>query len=458
MKDEDKPKAELIEELESLRRRTVQMEEAGAEGKEATLEQALQESERRYRLLAENSADMISCHSLEGVYLYASPACRSLLGYEPDELVGHYDSEFFHPDDLEALREYHSDILKHTPTIYTIDYRIRRKDGTYVWFESTSKTALWPGTGTAAEIIALSRDITRRKEMEERLRESEELYRVLVDNVADGIVINVGTKRAFVNEAYLQIVGLKDRSEALTAPLDQFILPEDRRRVTEWTLAQQRREPVSRTMEYRIRRPSGEGRSVQTATVPIEFKRQPASLGVVRDVTEQRQLEEALATQAEELERLRQREIELQSLEQISRPASTGATAQVAGAQQLREALPATFEELVHCYGELLDIALEREAFKEGYNLSEELGAIGEQLGSLNVGPRDVAAIHAEAFKRVLQDAKPQKVQAYMREGRMMLIELMGRLTSFYRNLSLSIPAASPSASDAQRGNAERRE
>ena len=458
MKDEDKSKAELIEELESLRRRVAQVEGAGAEGKEAALQQALQESEHRYRLLAENSADMISCHNPEGVYLYASPACRSLLGYEADELVGHYDSEFFHPDDLEALREYHSDILEHPPTIYTIDYRIRRKDGRYIWFESTSKTVLEPETGTVVEIIALSRDITGRKEIEEKLRESEELYRALVDNVADGIVINVGTKRAFVNEAYLQIVGLKDRSEALMAPLDHFIFPDDRRRVTEWTLAQQRREPAPRTMEYRICRPSGEERFVQTATVPIEFKGQPASLGVVRDITEQRQLEEALAAQAEELERLRQREIELQSLEQISRPAATGATAQVAGTQQLREALPATFEELVHRYGGLLDIALEGEAFKEGYSLNKELGAIGEQLGSLNVGPRDVAAIHAEAFKRVLQDAKPQKVQAYMREGRMMLIELMGRLASFYRNLSLSIPATSARASDAQKGNAERKE
>lgn len=76
------------------------------------------EGEELYLLLTENSTDMISRHTSEGVYTYASPACRSLLGYEPEELVGHSAYEFFHPDDLEHSSTTHSLICR-TTTIPT---------------------------------------------------------------------------------------------------------------------------------------------------------------------------------------------------------------------------------------------------------------------------------------------------------------------------------------------------
>jgi PAS domain-containing protein len=60
-------------------------------------EEMLGESAELYRLLAEHSTDMISKHTPEGFYTYASPACRSLLGYDPEELVGRDAYEFFHP-------------------------------------------------------------------------------------------------------------------------------------------------------------------------------------------------------------------------------------------------------------------------------------------------------------------------------------------------------------------------
>jgi PAS domain S-box-containing protein len=157
-------------------------------------EEALRDSERRYRLLAENATDMISRHSPEGAYLYASPVCRSLLGYEPEELVGHDAYEFFHPDDLGAVRESHSTILR-GPAVSSIAYRIRCKDGQYRWVETTSKTVRDPETGQVEEIVAITRDVTQRRQAEESLQESEgrlrELYaqleeysRTLEDKVA----------------------------------------------------------------------------------------------------------------------------------------------------------------------------------------------------------------------------------------------------------------------------------
>jgi PAS domain S-box-containing protein len=147
-------------------------------------EEALRDSERRYRLLAENATDMISRHNPEGIYLYASPVCIAMLGYEPEEIVGHNAYEFFHPDDLDAIRKSHSTIVEE-PTIYTVSYRIRRSDGTYLWVETTSKTIRDPETGQVQEIVAITRDITQRREAESALQTSEQRLRELYAQLED---------------------------------------------------------------------------------------------------------------------------------------------------------------------------------------------------------------------------------------------------------------------------------
>jgi PAS domain S-box-containing protein len=147
-------------------------------------EEAVRDSERRYRLLAENATDLISRHSPAGTYRYASPVCRSLLGFEPQELIGRDAYEFFHPDDLERIHLSHRTILEQ-PIPYTIRYRLRRKDGAYVWVETSSKTVPNAETGQVEEIIAITRDITERRKAEEALRESEERLRDLNAQLAE---------------------------------------------------------------------------------------------------------------------------------------------------------------------------------------------------------------------------------------------------------------------------------
>ncbi len=71
-------------------------------------EEALRASESRYRLITDNSTDMISVHSSDGTYLFASPSCRNLLGFEPQDLIGKSAYEFFHSDDLAAIRASHN--------------------------------------------------------------------------------------------------------------------------------------------------------------------------------------------------------------------------------------------------------------------------------------------------------------------------------------------------------------
>lgn len=136
------------------------------------VEAALSESERQYRLLAEHATDMISRHSPEGTYLFASPASIHILGYHPDELVGKSAYELFHPDDLEEVKKSHSSVLGGTG-VAIVQYRARRSDGSYLWCETTSKSVTNPMTGEVREIIAITRDIGERKAMEESLRRAK---------------------------------------------------------------------------------------------------------------------------------------------------------------------------------------------------------------------------------------------------------------------------------------------
>ncbi|MEO6259453.1 MAG: EAL domain-containing protein [Thermoanaerobaculia bacterium] len=130
-------------------------------------ERALRDSEARYRLLAENSTDMITRSAADGTFLYASDACRTLLGYEPSELEGRNVYEFMHPPDHNEIRHLAALINDTRPT--TFSFRMRRKDEALVWFETTSRLLRDPATGTAGEILGVSRDITERKRVEEQI-------------------------------------------------------------------------------------------------------------------------------------------------------------------------------------------------------------------------------------------------------------------------------------------------
>lgn len=131
------------------------------------LEQAAQnratESEKRYQLIAEHSTELICTHTPEGIYLYASPSCRTLLGYEPDELVGHSFYQFFHPEDTATFKRTYGNACSSIQT-YALAHRLLRKDGKYIWVETTGSFVRHPdaagGVSPVLEIVAVSRNIT----------------------------------------------------------------------------------------------------------------------------------------------------------------------------------------------------------------------------------------------------------------------------------------------------------
>jgi len=140
-------------------------------------ELALRESEERHRFLAENSTDMLARTLPNGTILYTSPVCLELLGFPAEELVGRSVFEFCHTDDLEIVRAASARLLGHHG-IETFTYRVRRRDGHYVWFETTSQAVRDAKTGMAAEVLSVSRDVTERRRMEEELRQAQKMEAV----------------------------------------------------------------------------------------------------------------------------------------------------------------------------------------------------------------------------------------------------------------------------------------
>jgi diguanylate cyclase (GGDEF)-like protein/PAS domain S-box-containing protein len=131
-------------------------------------ETALRESEARYRLMAENSTDLISRITARGDFVYASDAVRMLLGYEPSEVLGRSVFDVIVPDDHYSVRRVTGELVE-PGSSRTFTYRARRKDGSFVWFESTSRAILNPVTGRVDEIVSVSRDISERRRAEEQI-------------------------------------------------------------------------------------------------------------------------------------------------------------------------------------------------------------------------------------------------------------------------------------------------
>jgi PAS domain S-box-containing protein len=147
-----------------------------SERKEA--EQALLKSENRFRSLAENSSDIISRHALDGTFLYISPACRSVLGYSPEELIGHPFYELIHPEDAATATAAYRNIITQ-PSATMVTYRVRQKGGDYVWLEATCWLIRDEQAGQPVEIQSDMRDITVRKRYEEDLQEERQQLLVL---------------------------------------------------------------------------------------------------------------------------------------------------------------------------------------------------------------------------------------------------------------------------------------
>lgn len=150
-------------------------------------DQALQRSEEHHRLLAESIRDLVVVHRpRDGCCLYASPASRGILGYEPQEMVTRSLHDLIHPESLSLARKIFDDHVNGRSET-TFIHQMRRKDGRAVWVETTSKTRRCKEG--AAEIVSTIRDISRRKAAEASLTAMHGLLSAVYNAVPLGLCL-----------------------------------------------------------------------------------------------------------------------------------------------------------------------------------------------------------------------------------------------------------------------------
>jgi len=151
-------------------------------------EKLAKENELQLRTILENTVDIIYTTNLEGVMTYVSPTIR-LWGYEPGEIIGKNVLELVHPDDAQRLADEFKETIT-TGRTFPSYFRVFTRDGKEIHVEEYGKPIM---SGDQINgLTGVIRDVTRRREMEEALRQSEERFRTLVSNLPVGLYRNTG--------------------------------------------------------------------------------------------------------------------------------------------------------------------------------------------------------------------------------------------------------------------------
>jgi len=264
------------------------------ERKEA--EEALRRNEQYFRSVVRNASDVITVLEADGTIRYVSPALEKVTGYRPEEHAGANAFDSVHPEDKQRALGLFAKILKTPGGHLLIEFRVPHKDGSWRYLEHVVNNLL--DDPSVNGIVVTSRDVTERKESEERLRRAEERYRTLVERVPAVV--------------YVQEIGSPDsamymspRIEALTGYTPEeckdpamrwhLVHPEDRELMQ--SEDEQTGEPGEVfTSEYRVLHRDGRTVWVRNESVLIEDEASGSRYwqGFMVDITERRRVEVAL--------------------------------------------------------------------------------------------------------------------------------------------------------------------
>jgi PAS domain S-box-containing protein len=268
-------------------------------------EQKLEESERQFRLLAENSLDMIGRIKPDGIRIYVSPAYKTTLGYEPEELIGKNNDDYIHPNDAHVL-EYLRNILTYENRSAVVTFRTKHKDGHYVWIESAVKAIFDEDTGELSEYYTVTRDITQRKKEQELLQESEDKYRKLVEISPDAVIIHQEGIISYVNPAAVKLLGASQPDEIIGKNVLDSIHPDFHDSVMK-NIEKDLKEEISPSLVLQMIRLDGTSMIVEGRGVRTSLGGKPAIQVALRDITESKQTEKALRESEEKYRTLIER-------------------------------------------------------------------------------------------------------------------------------------------------------
>lgn len=278
-------------------------------------EEALRQSEEQYRSLVENIPDVTWLSDSEGITTYISPNVEKVFGYNVNEVYRGGRALWLkttHPEDVEAVKEAYQ-LLFTAKSSFDIEYRIQRKDGDWIWiYDRAVSTFEKKGVRYAHGLFS---DVTERKRLQEEVKQSEEKYRELVENINDTIYAT-DEKGVFtyISRSAERTIGLS-AAEVIGQPFTKFLYADDVPQALQ--NFRQSARGNSEPLEFRLVAKAGGIRWVRKSSRPVfHGERFVGTRGLVTDITERKRAEESrmqllqrLVTAQEEEQRRLSREL-----------------------------------------------------------------------------------------------------------------------------------------------------
>jgi len=289
MKDQGESTKQLMNELEELRQQNAELEKSEIKYKQA--EELLQENQERYKAFFDRSLCCVCMHDLEGRFLDANKAALNLLKYTKKELTSlslfSLIEEDQLPDALKAFKE-----IKRTGSQKKhSEYKLRKKDGSYVWVETEASVIYREGKPYA--ILGIGRDITQRKQAEEELKSSEERLKTLFEFAPDAyVVIDNNNKFVDCNKAMEKLTGYKKKELLGKSPFKLKLVTPNQVPKAANGLAKVSMGKIRPPVEYTCMRKDGSRAEAHISTYPVKIRGRTLVTAIARDITERKKAEE----------------------------------------------------------------------------------------------------------------------------------------------------------------------
>ncbi|HDQ03137.1 MAG TPA: PAS domain S-box protein [Deltaproteobacteria bacterium] len=172
------------------------------------MEETIRQSEEKYRTILETMQESYFEVDLAGNLTYVNPAMHTGLGFAKEELIGKHYSVFTDEANVKALYKIYNNIYKTGEPVRTVDFEFIKKDKTTL-FAETSASPIRNAAGKIIGFRGVSHDVTERRKMEETIRQSEERYRTIIDEVDEWYFeIDLAGNVVFINDAVVRSTGL----------------------------------------------------------------------------------------------------------------------------------------------------------------------------------------------------------------------------------------------------------
>jgi PAS domain S-box-containing protein len=257
-------------------------------------EKALHESEEKYRLIVENSTDIIFTLNTRGEFTYTSPSVKKVLGYNHVDLLGLPFRSLVHPDDIHVIDEAQQSHRAEGSQTAVEEYRFRNASGEWRWLLSTG-VPMREHNKSMFNFIGIARDVTVQKKIEADLKASEQNFRNSIDGSSMGIRITGDSEYIlYANQALLDMFGYENIEELRAIPPQEHYTPESYAGFIKRKEQFARGESLPDQLEFDIIRKDGAMRHLQLSRMKVRWNGKEQNQTIYNDITERKQAEKRL--------------------------------------------------------------------------------------------------------------------------------------------------------------------